>query len=349
MATSCSVSAIFPCSISLVWDKIRDFRFPATLLSSVIESVELEGTGLQIGAKRKIKWKSGEVQTHVLVEISDQYYTVRWEIIDSSVPAEVTAVSSKLKCYRITETNSTLVEWSAEYSSDVSPSLVLFDKRSFMENLIEMRNRLLGNQIPVLYHVHEAPSTRVIWICRELGVPLDVREVNLQPSLKLSKSTELPISKGGLVTSFLDRDNVLYESGAILTYLLEKHDPYNIFSPKIGSLDRPKYLKYFFHVSSTIDHLLLSSYKKIFVEGTPDHELVNENRHQWDYLALELAKELKSTQFIAGDNFTACDIMLGWALHMAELLDWLKDNQELSRYYQTLSKRAAFKSAFEYQ
>jgi hypothetical protein len=46
---------------------------------------------------------------------------------------------------------------------------------------------------------------RVIWLCSELGIPLDIREVSpTVPSLKLSKSTELPISKGGLVTSFID-------------------------------------------------------------------------------------------------------------------------------------------------
>ncbi len=64
MATYCSASAIFPCSISIVWQRIRDFSFPGSLLASVIESVELEGTGLQIGATRRIKFKTGEVQTH---------------------------------------------------------------------------------------------------------------------------------------------------------------------------------------------------------------------------------------------------------------------------------------------
>jgi len=243
-----------------------------------------------------------------------------------------------------------LVEWSAEYSSDISNSLLLFDKRSFSENLIEMRKTILVNHIPILYHIREAPSTRVIWLCRELGIAVDVREVNLQPSLKMAKSTELPISKGGLVTSFIDQNNFLYESGAIITYLLEKHDPYNLLSPKINSPDRPKYLKYFFHVSSTIDHLLLSSYKKIFVENSPNNELVTENHNQWNSVALELTKELKTTQYIVGNNFSACDIMLGWALYMAELLNWLKDYEHLAKYYhENLEKRSAFRAAFEIQ
>ncbi len=234
----------------------------------------------------------------------------------------MTACSSKIKCYRITESNHTLVEWSCEYSSDVPSSLVLFQKKSFGENLIEIRSKILSGDIPILHHVHEAPSTRVIWLCRELGIPLEVREVNLQPSPKLSKSTELPISKGGLVTSFSDKTHILYESGAIVTYLLEKHDPFHLYYPQQGMLrvsllsvtsgspDRAKYLKYFFHVSSTIDHLLLSSYKKIFVENQPESDVVLENHDQWRSIAVELSKELATTQYIIGNRFTACDIMV---------------------------------------
>jgi len=95
MSTTCNASAIFPASISVVWERIRDFSFPASLLSSIIESVELDGSPVSIGVKRKIKWKTGEIQTHRLVEISDQFYTVRWELIESNIPSEVTAVSSK--------------------------------------------------------------------------------------------------------------------------------------------------------------------------------------------------------------------------------------------------------------
>jgi hypothetical protein len=107
----------------------------------------------QVGVQRRMKFKSGEVRTHRLLEISDQFHTLRWELIESSQPSEVTAVISKIRCYRVSDNNSTLVEWSAEYSADASLDLVNYDQKSFLDNLVEMRNKMMGSRIAILYHV----------------------------------------------------------------------------------------------------------------------------------------------------------------------------------------------------
>jgi len=342
MSTQSFASAVFPLNIEFVWSSLRDFTFPQKLLCSIIQNVEMiEGNAFKVGSVRKISWKSGETRSSRLLELSDQFHTMKWEVINSS---EVFSVISKLRCIRILETNYTLVEWISYYSSDVSPNLLNFDSNSFLLNLIEIRKNLMIGNIPILYHIHEAPSVRVIWVCSELGLPLEIREVSPSPSEKL---TELPSSRGGLVTSFVDGSDSLLESGAVVQYLIEKYDTFNILNPKIGSQERVKFLKYFFFICSTMDHLLMASYKQIFVQNFADSEIVKENYQQWQIIAEELCNELRHGQYICGKRFTACDIMLGWTLHLCSLLGWLNQYEELKKYLQKLRRRPSYNRAFE--
>jgi len=113
-------------------------------LISTVDSVEIldSKAGDQVGAIRKVKWKSGETRSHQLLELSDLYHYSTWELIDAEPPTEIEGKISSLRLKRITETNQTLVEWSAEFSADVKGDLVVFEQKAFAENLKEMRDRL---------------------------------------------------------------------------------------------------------------------------------------------------------------------------------------------------------------
>ncbi len=40
---------------------------------------------------------------------------------------------------------------------------------------------------------------RVLWLAGELGIPLRVNEITPQPSLRMSRETERPLERGGMV------------------------------------------------------------------------------------------------------------------------------------------------------
>jgi len=331
-----------------VWNVIKDFTFPTKLLSKVIESTVLEHDGgkMEVGAVRKVKWRTGEERRQRLLEISEIYKTIRWELVDSVPESEVNSVISTIRLLRDTERNFTIVEWSCEYSSDCSPQLLQFDQKSLQENLCEMREQLSGQSLPVLYHLHQGPSSRVIWLCGELGIPLNIKEVS--PSMN-SHDSERSLGKGGIVTKFIDGDLELLESGAILLYLLDKYDKQGCLSPRIGLKERAIFYKFFFYTSSTADHLIFSTYKELFVVpyAQSDQELIKINKTLWEEeVALEFTKELGTKKYICGDYFTAADVMVGWTLLTASLLGWLEGHQILSKYLETLSLRPSFQRAF---
>ena len=48
-----------------------------------------------------------------------------------------------------------------------------------------------------LFHVPGTRSTRIIWLCEELGVPLDIETVSFSPEFRMSREwlTKNPIGK----------------------------------------------------------------------------------------------------------------------------------------------------------
>lgn len=358
MSTNNLASAVFPLSVDLVWKHVRDFSFPAKLLSSTVSHVELEDSEgrpvkdpFSVGVIRKVYWKTGEWLKHRLLEINDQYHSLRWELIDSHPHSEVTAVISRVKCTRISETNHTLVEWSAEYSSDVSQELLKFDLKSFQQNLNEIRASLTQKPIPTIYHIHEGPSSRIIWLAYELGIPTEIKEsipvvTSGRENLRKSRESESVAStKGGMIASFVDGDTVLVESGAIIFYLLEKYDPFNRLAPAISSPNRARFLRNFFRITSTVDHLVYESYNNMYVIG--DEDAVNANKEIWDtHIAKDLESELAKDKYLCGDQFTAADVLFGWALYVANLLGWLESYPRLREYLKAVSQRPGYIKAF---
>ena len=145
MSTHLVASAVFPQRLEKVWAIIRNFDFPAKLFDGVECKMDNGAKPTEVGATRTTKWKGDnheQTEVHRLLEVSDLHHCIRWELINSSVDTEVSAYLSKLSLVRITEDDSTLVSWSADFSADVKSSFLKFHNKSFNENLKEMRKNL---------------------------------------------------------------------------------------------------------------------------------------------------------------------------------------------------------------
>ncbi|EFA85773.1 hypothetical protein PPL_01003 [Heterostelium album PN500] len=142
MSTRAFASSVIPVPSEKVWNVLREFTFPEKVFSSLIESAVMDegACSTSVGAVRTLKWKTGEVRKHRLLELSDFNHSVIWEVIESNPPTEVTASISYLKLYRIADTNQTLLTWEGEFSSDVKNDIVQFEQKSYQVNLQEIKN-----------------------------------------------------------------------------------------------------------------------------------------------------------------------------------------------------------------
>jgi len=346
MSTRACASIVIPLPIDEVWTALRSFTFPQKLISGVESCVMENGaTPHTLGGLRTTKWKESGERKHILIGHSDIDHSMTWELIESNPPAETLAHISGLKCRRITETNSTLVEWHGEFSSGTQHDFVTYEKQAYHRNLNDIRTSLTQHAPPVLYHVHEGPSTRVAVVAAFLGIPLQVKLVS--PDVN---NTEFSADKGGVVTKFVDGKLLLLESGSTVMHLIEKHDNGKLLDPFVrGSDERAKYLQWFFYSSSTMDHLLFEAYKQLFVlaDDRQDAEKVESLKETWfTQVVVELEGVLSKSKYVCGDVFTGADIMLGWSVHFAQTIGWIDGHPILIQYLARLHGLEPFHRAF---
>jgi hypothetical protein len=86
--------------------------------------------GTAVGGARKLKWKSGESATQVLLELSDIERRAVWETTLAEPDTEVAATISTLHALRITENNSTLLTWWVHQNPPPGPILAILLCRS---------------------------------------------------------------------------------------------------------------------------------------------------------------------------------------------------------------------------
>lgn len=140
LSISATATSVINQPIDKVWSKIRDFTFPGKLLGKFVESCTMENNSSpnEVGATRSMKWKTGEVRKDRLLALDDQYYRIAWELVEGE-QVEVSARISTITLKRITDTNSTFISWSADYSADVKGDYVLYEQKAFSECIEEIK------------------------------------------------------------------------------------------------------------------------------------------------------------------------------------------------------------------
>ena len=163
----------------------------------------------------------------------------------------------------------------------------------------------------------EGRGFRVAWLLEELGLPYRLRQVDLLDDLE-KDSEFLAVNPAGFIPAIVDGDTIMVESIAIMEYLLARHGPGSLAPPH----DDPSFATYqqFLHMGEAG---LAGPINAIVAT----HILAPENeRENWTTRwALDIfrsrlglvSRQLARTPYIAGDDFTAADISVTYALEFA--------------------------------
>ena len=198
-----------------------------------------------------------------------------------------------------------------------------------------------------VYHASHARSCRVRWILEELGIDYELVTMEFKPE-SLQSPAYLAKNPGGRIPTLEDGDTVIFESGAILQYLLERYGKGRL-EPKIGAPERAAYLQWFHWAEGTalppisdfVQHAMMRPEDKRIAAMVPDAA----ERIQKNLAVLEGALEGKT--YMAGDELTAADIMVGYAIHLVKLTGQLGDAYpNVKAYFERVSARPAFRKAF---
>ncbi len=196
--------------------------------------------------------------------------------------------------------------------------------------------------------LHFAPNSRagrIVWLLEELGLPYEINKMDFHP--KALKSDEHrsrhPL---GRVPVLDDGDTRLFESGAIVEYILERHKNGGL-KPDPSATEFPDYLQWFHYCEGMVMPPI-----NIIVVNTillpPERQDPSALGQAQRLLAKALSPidgALYGRDYLIG-SFSAADIMLGHACFMSNQLGYVSDDLvNLKAYVEKIANRSAFKTA----
>jgi glutathione S-transferase len=200
--------------------------------------------------------------------------------------------------------------------------------------------------------VHFVAGTRagrIVWLLEELGLEYSV---NSMPFTKdgLKSSEHRARHALGRVPVLEDGDTSIFESGAIVEYILARHKNGGL-KPDVDAPEFPLYLQWFHYCEG----MVMPPMNQIVVQKfllPPERRDANILRQAENLLTKSLApinEALEGNDYLIGD-FSAADIMLGHACFMANRSGCVTDEMaNIKAYIKNIESRPAFQKAINMQ
>jgi glutathione S-transferase len=193
-----------------------------------------------------------------------------------------------------------------------------------------------------LYHAPRTRSIRVLWLLEELGLPYELESREYRPS-PTPFAQQTPFGKLPVLE---DGDTVMFESGAIVEYLLEKYGNGRL-GPRTGDPGRGTFLQWVHFAEATLMPPLIDIFRNTLLKPEAERipAVVTEARTRAAATFKVLEQALQDRDYLLGAEFSAADIMMAYGLMMAEHFGVLGDSPRLQAYLRRLSGRPALQRA----
>ena len=196
-----------------------------------------------------------------------------------------------------------------------------------------------------LYYARNSRAVRVAWLLEELNIEYEIQKFDLG-SKEMRSPDYLEIHPMGRVPTLEDGQVKIFESGAIIQYILDKHKN-NSFVPSFEDQEFSNYLQWFHYAEGMImppmniivvETILLPPERRNEVNVKRATKLLNQ-------MLLAVDAHMNNRDYLAG-TFSAADLMTGHAVIMADRLGAdISDKPNLLTYIARLTERPAFQKA----
>ncbi len=210
-----------------------------------------------------------------------------------------------------------------------------------------------------VHNLENSQSIRILWLLEELGVEYNIKQYSRNKETSFASEEYRKIHPVGWAPTITDNGVAMAETNAIVDYILDKH-PGSALRPEKGQEGRGDYL-YWFHATqgSLMPFLVWSLVLNRMDDGVPFFvkpvvkAITKKVRAQFvhprtDKLMTHLNNCLRENKWLAGETFTAADIVMGYCL---EALDGRSENPHpypcIERYIRDFRSRDAYKTAMK--
>lgn len=192
-----------------------------------------------------------------------------------------------------------------------------------------------------VYHAPRTRSVRILWLLEELGVPYTIEKVAFAPQpMPFAQATPF-----GKVPALEDGEVSMFESGAMVEYLLERYGQGRL-APSIGNpAERAAFLQWLHYSESTVLGLIAPViWFVIYRKDAEQNAHIIADAKARAATALDfLERHIGDKDYLLASGFSAADIMMGFTLGAARNFGMLDERfTRLHAYLARLEARPAF-------
>lgn len=195
-----------------------------------------------------------------------------------------------------------------------------------------------------VHHLGISQSDRIVWLCEELEIEYEVKRYDRDPVTRLAPPDYVALSPMGTAPVITDGEVVLGESIAIVEWLLETRGQDRLQNPP-GSPARADYLFWLHFANSSLMPAAMIDMvtRRTRQENDPASTFVRRLEKAWDLVEARLGE----TPWLAGDEFTAADVMSVFALTTMRMFAPrdIGGYPNVKAYLQRVAQRPAFQRA----
>ena len=199
-----------------------------------------------------------------------------------------------------------------------------------------------------VHHLGRSQSERVLWLCEELGLDYKLVHHTRDARTMLSPPELKALHPLGAAPVIEDDGVLLAESGAIIEYILGKYGRGRLaFGP-----DAPEYAPYLYWLHFANGTLQPAMGRNMIVSRLnlpADNPMLGAMRGRLDRALRHLDGRLAQAPYLAGETFTAADVMTVFSLTTMRLFypADLSPYPAILAYLQRIGARPAYRRAME--
>lgn len=197
-----------------------------------------------------------------------------------------------------------------------------------------------------IHHLGKSQSERIIWLCEELALPYELKHYQRDPVTILAPPELKELHPLGAAPVITEGELVLAESGAIIEYIIAKHGGGRL---ALGSThpDFAQYLYWFHFANSNLQPIMGRNMILRRLDLAPDNPTLVATKGRLDRALGVVETRLRDADYLAGQEFTAADIMMVFSLTTMRVflpLD-LAPYEHIRAYLRRIGDREAYQRA----
>jgi glutathione S-transferase len=197
-----------------------------------------------------------------------------------------------------------------------------------------------------IHHLGRSQSERIVWLCEELGLPYTLRHYTRDPVTRLSPPELQALHPLGAAPVIDDGDLRLAESGAIVDYILARYGGGRLaLAP--AHPDFASYLYWLHFANGNLQPNLGRNMILRRLDLPADDAILVSTRARLNRVLDLLETRLDAAHYLAGEAFTAADIMTVFSLTTMRIfmpID-LAPYPNILAYLQRIGGRPAYQRA----